>query len=214
MNSYNTAPDLRVITYKQDFLVYVIFFVIGIVMTAGGFGLKNYYEYEDSLRTVTNVPAKINKITKYEVTYVSNRGVQPTTVYNVNPNAVKSVGDVYSFDIKNSSNSNVAVNSQMLPITEVRKKADEIEVEFTQNGMTRKGYINKTYFTRELNDSDVSKMINIEFSPNDMKVIAMSVEGLTSSQFFYCWTLISVGIIMIFFCLYMIYGILFPPPKK
>jgi hypothetical protein len=220
MNNNYTASDLNVrnANPQDNFYVYVVFFVVGIVLVVLGFSSKSQYEYEDSLRSVKNVPAKIIQISKYDVTYIStNMSVQPTTVYDVNPNVIKSRGDVFSFRRgHNSTVSNITVNSQVDVIGEVQKKPSEIEVEFEHNGVTRKGFIKKMYFTRDFDDKDVSKMIDIEFNPDDISIIAMSVEGLTWSQFFYVWTLIVFGAIMAIFCLTMAIRILSQPqtPKK
>lgn len=221
MNNNSTASydlNVRNANPQDNFYVYVVFFVVGIVLVVLGFSTKNQYEYEDSLRSAKNVPAKIIQISKYDVTYIStNMSVQPTTVYDVNPNVIKSRGDVFTFRRGNNSTvSNITVNSQVDVIGEVQKKPSEIEVEFEHNGVTRKGFIKKIYFTRDFDDKDVSKMIDIEFNPDDISIIAMSVEGLTWSQFFYVWTLIVFGAIMAIFCLTMAIRILSQPqtPKK
>ena len=198
---------------KQELIVYAIFLIIGIGLLTGGILTKNSYEYEDALRSVKNFSAKISKITKYDVTYISNKfGANPTTVHNIESSAIKSVGDVYSFDIKNNSNTkkSTLVNSQMLPITQVQKKPSEIQVEIIQNDIPTIGLISKTYFTRDIQETDVSKFIEIEFNPNDLTNIAMSVDGLTWSQSLFCWTLILSGSALVIFCLYMLYTIYFP----
>lgn len=172
----------------HDDIVYGGFTVVGVIMVIIGEYLRQSYNYSDSLRSVkVNVP--INIITKYDVTYRSNRfNTKPQVVYNVAPGNIKPIGDTYSFiDSKTSL-------PLSLPIAEVYRTVAEIQVTINNELVV----IDKKNFTRTIEETEVGKGIDIEYEPGNMKTnISMVTEGLTYGESWTVYGLIVAGAILI-----------------
>jgi hypothetical protein len=204
----NNAPLITIsnnTSYKKDPLMLSVLLLVGVGLLIGGFYTKYSYEKEDSLRTVKE-NVKVSKITKYDVAYepvisITSMNVKPTKVRNITPEAIKIAGDTYSFSMKNSQ------LNQVLPIGKVIKEVSEIQVESLKYGTAT---ISSTYFTKEITENDVSKNIDVEFDPNNLKNISMAVDGLSWSQWTTIVSMILVGFLLIMFNSYMLYLIYFP----
>jgi hypothetical protein len=204
----NNAPLITIsnnTSYKKDPLMLSVLLLVGVGLFIGGFYTKYSYEKEDSLRTVKE-NVKVLKITKYDVTYepvisITSMNVKSTKVRNITPEAIKIAGDTYSFSMKNSQ------LNQVLPIGKVIKEVSEIQVESLKYGTAT---ISSTYFTKEITENDVSKYIDVEFDPNNLKNISMAVDGLSWSQWTTIVSMILVGFLLIMFNSYMLYLIYFP----
>ena len=207
---------------SDEFKTFIATLVVGGGLLGGGIALKNNYEYKDALRTVQNFPAMISKITKYNVTYEADqedvgygKRARSDTDYNVAPENVKKVNEYNTFNVKKTSGKN-STTKESLQIAAVEKKVSEIEVIIVQNGVTSTARMSQNNLTREITEKDVGSKIDIEFNPNDLSNISMSVEGMTWSQSAGSWTMISFGILFLIISLVILYSILAPIlfPKK
>jgi hypothetical protein len=167
----------------QNFNIIILLF--GIAFLTAGIVSKQSRELKDSKRTKFE-KTNIDKIAEYDVVYRSL--AQSDNVYNIPQSAIKRVGDIHFFRIKN----------QYLPypITSVAKDISKIEVT-TADG--KKILIDKFNFTKDLTDADVGTSIDIEYDINDLTNTSMAVEGLTNSQLFSYWSMIIIGIGFIIF---------------
>lgn len=181
-----------------------ILLIIGIVLVVIGFSTKNSFEKQDLQRTVTKFPVKITKVTKYDVTYSSSNPIMGNiTLHGMDPSNIKNVGDSYPFEYRLSNNLSKKIKSiTTLPIAEIKKTPSEIQVDIIQDGISKSGFISKKYFNRDIEDKDVSSTIEIEFDPNDLTNISMSIDGLTFTQNMTCWGMIGFGILLIIAGLY------------
>lgn len=205
----------------EDLQIFFGLLIVGGGLLGGGIALKNNYEYRDALRTVQNFPATISKITMYNVTYEADqedvgygKRARSDTEYNVVPEKVKEVKDYNKFNVKKKSGG--AITQELLRIASVEKTVSQIEVIIVQNGVTSTARISQNNFTREITEKDVGSKIDIEFNPNDLTNISMSIEGMTWGQSAGCWTMISFGIFFLIFSLYILFLIMAPIlfPKK
>ena len=63
--------------------------------------------------------------------------------------------------------------------------------------------ISKADFTKNIEDTDVGKKIDIEFDPNNLTNTSMSVDGLKTSEILTCLILIIVGLCLLGLGLYL-----------
>lgn len=206
---------------NEDLQFFFGFLIVGGGLIGGGIALKNHYEYRDALRTVQNFPATISKVTMYNVTYEADqedvgygKRARSDTDYNVVPEKVKEVKEYNTFNVKKKSGGTPTKTS--LQIASVEKTVSQIEVIIVQNGVTSTARISQNNFTREITEKDVGSKIDIEFNPNDLTNISMSIEGMTWDQSLGCWAMISFGILFLIFSLYILFLIMAPIlfPKK
>lgn len=177
---------------------YIIILLFGVVLVASGTFLKQSYEQKDLLRTKSE-KRSINAITGYRVTYRSLG--YSDTVYNEPIKSIKPVGYIHFFNTRGKKTP--------APIISVSKEAvSQIEV-VLEDG--RKALISQSNFTEDITEEKVGTQIDIEYDPNDLTNVSMKVEGLTVKQWWGCWSIISIGTLMIIVYLLILFGIIKTP---
>jgi hypothetical protein len=197
--SYSSLNDTNTdVTVKADLLVMSLILAVSAGFIIFGTMEKKKYEDDDALRSVKNFPAVISEISRYDVTYIStNYNAKPKYVYNIEASKIEEVSTVFNLRSSNGV--------QSYTISETRKKPTEIKVTVDYNGVTSTKIIKEINFTRNIEEADVGKTINIEFDPNDMtNNISMAVDGLTMGQWGMSYGLIIVGILLLLFDIFLL----------
>ena len=192
MSTTTTQSETVTLTHKDPNIILgfsALFIVCGIVLYLS-------YKNQDSLRT-KSASAIIDEITNYDVTYTTSYlQYRPTLVPNVELKNIKNNGDSISFqNISTSKYDN-------LPISSVTKVPSKIKVT-TDDTDKITASIFKADFTRNIEDTDVGKKIDIEFDPNNLTNISMAVDGLSTSQIWICSILIIIGLFLLGLGLYL-----------